>query len=263
MSIDNLKSTYYNSIEVKKLERQIKIVQSQEYKVFKHNSIIQNVVKRKNMLSSLEQKILNYIISQIKPNQKVTDNEFVFDMRLFSEICGADYDIGKNYINYKIALENLASNGFWLRDGQKKIYFQWIVTPIINFGTSKIIVTISDKVMPYLCDLATNFTSYELNQILKLNSSYSVAMYELLKSYEYQKLIKLSVTELKSLLGCEDKYKEYKDLRRNVIEIAINEINQKTNISVEWTPKRDGRNYTDIEFIIKEKDESILINGNL
>ena len=73
---------------------------ARNYKVVKDNKLIQDVTRKKYELSILEQKILGFIISMIKP--PTVSNPFPcyqleFDIRLFCKVCGIDFENGKNY----------------------------------------------------------------------------------------------------------------------------------------------------------------------
>lgn len=205
----------------------IVIEKARENKIVKDNKLIQNVTCRKYELSVLEQKILGFILSLIKPSKDIAGEpqyKYEFDIRTFCKVCGIDYNNGKNYINVKEALKKIADNSFWIDEGESELYFQWINTPRINKKSGKIIIKISDDVMPYLWNLQERFTAYEFYQILALKSSHSIAVYELLKSYAFKKKIIVGIDELKKYLNITDKYQEYKDFRRKVIEQVIGEI---------------------------------------
>lgn len=240
-------------------DEQIKISKAREYKIVKENRLIQNVTRRKYELSVLEQKVLGFILSLIKPTDVAQNGaptyRYEFDIQTFCKVCGIDEENGKNYLNIKNALSRLADNAFWLEENGEEFYFQWIVTPRIKKQSGKVVIKISDDVMPYLLNLQERFTSYELYQILALKGSYSIALYELLKSYAFRKTIILSIEDLKQYFGITEKYKEYKSFRRKVIEPAIEEINNFTDLDVQWNPIRAGRFYKSIEFKIEVKEQ--------
>ena len=163
-----------------------------------------------------------------------------------------DFENGKNYQNIKVALKRLADNSFWIEEDDDELLFQWINTPRIKKKSGKVIIKISDDVMPYLYNLQEKFTSYELYQILALKGSHSIALYELFKSYLFRKSVKFSIDDIKKYLSLEDKYKEYKEFRRRVIEPAVKEINEYTDLQVEWEPIKKGRTYVGIHFKIRK-----------
>ena len=49
-------------------------------------------------------------------------------------------------------------------------------------------IRIDEDLVPYLYELKERFTQYQLYNILAMKSAFSVRIYELMKSYEYQKI---------------------------------------------------------------------------
>ena len=239
----------------KKVIADMELMDNRSYSIVKDNKLIQNVTRRKYELSVLEQKVLCYILSKIKPAENITsvpEYTYQFNIREFCKVCGIDFDNGKNYKNIKSALDRLADNSFWLDYGEGEFRFQWIVTPDIKKGQGVIEVEIPKKVMPYLYNLSEKFTTYQFYNILALKSSYSIMLYELLKSYAWQKHIVLSIEDLRRYLGIgEEKYKEYKAFRRSVIERSIKEIEQYTDLRITFEPVRKGRYIVALEFNLR------------
>ena len=60
-------------------------------------------------------------------------------------------------------------------------------------------------------------------------------------------------SELKEILLIQDKYKDYRDLKKFVIEPSVKEINKFTDLQIEYNPEKEGRRITKINFIIGEK----------
>jgi len=80
-------------------------------------------------------------------------------------------------------------------------------------------------------ELKEKFTSYQLENVVRLNSVYSIRIYELLKQYERIRKRKLTLEELRYFLGIEkDKYIQYGHLKNKVLLVAQKEINEKTDI---------------------------------
>ena len=91
----------------------------------------------------------------------------------------------------------------------------------------------------------------------KFKSKHSLALYELFVDYydekrKYGETPKMSINELRKLLGLvSSEYKEFKFLKRDVINKAISEINIKSDILIESKFIKEGRKVVDIKFIIK------------
>ena len=121
---------------------------------------------------------------------------------------------------------------------------------IIDENQQYIDVTIDNDLIPYLFQLKDNFTTYYLQYIVNL-TPHSTHIYELLKQYEKIGHRKIGVSQIKSLLCIEGKYKNFSDFYRSVIEKSVKEINKHTDIHIipQKGDKR-GRKYESISFQI-------------
>lgn len=239
-------------------DERVELEKAREHLVIKDNRLIQNVSRRKYELSVLEQKVLGFIISLIKPPQNTAEEpqyKYSFDVRLFCKVCGIDYDNGKNYFNVKAALQKLSDNSFWIKEGDDEVLLRWIESVRITKKSGKVTVRFSSEIAPYLFNLRERFTQYELYQTLALKGAYSIALYEFLKSYCYKKTMTVSIEDLKKYFSIENKYREYKAFRRKVIEPSVSEINKYTDLNVKWEPYKQGRSYVAITFYIKKKEQ--------
>ena len=111
--------------------------------------------------------------------------------------------------------------------------------------------------LPYLLNLREKFLSYHLYNILCLSSKYSIRLYEILKSYLYIKTKIFKVDELKELLmlgsSSSKSYSEFKVFNRNILAKSICEINEMTDIYIEYTTIKQIRSVVAIEFKIRKK----------
>ena len=72
---------------------------------------------------------------------------------------------------------------------------------------------------------------------------------------KYQKIGKrnFTVSELREILNCENEYLKFAEFERRIIVPAVKEINDHSDIYVEYKKLKTGRIITEIEFIIKSK----------
>ena len=218
--------------------------------VVKSNTLIQ---KTRYQLTLQEQKILLYVISKVKP----TDNEFQyysFEIRDFCDACGISYS-GKNFSDLKDAILELYNKGFWFRENGEVITCSWIGKAKIKDGSSTVQIRLDETLKPYLLHIYENYTSYEVSCALVMKSKYSIRMYELLKSYCYVETVSMSIEELREMLQCYE-YADYRNFRRNVIEKAIDEINQFTDIRITYETYREGRSIKGFIFTIRRKSSA-------
>lgn len=65
---------------------------------------------------------------------------------------------------------------------------------------------------------------------------------------------KISLAELRRLTDTENKYKDWRNFRKRVLNTPMEEINNSSDrISFEWEAIRSGKNITDIKFTISKK----------
>ena len=85
------------------------------------------------------------------------------------------------------------------------------------------------KIQPYLIQLKKGFTLGELEILLKLKTGHSYKLYWLLRSYESLTRYEDSIENLKTILvkqeeGKPDKYTQWNDFKRYVLEPALEEV---------------------------------------
>lgn len=114
-------------------------------------------------------------------------------------------------------------------------------------------ITFSRSIIPFLTELKSNFTKYMLSDVAGFASSYSFRFYEFIMQYKSSGFLKISLSALRERLDLVDKYPATKDLRLWVIEVAINEINEKSPYNIKYRLIKTGRKYTHLELSFKPK----------
>lgn len=234
-------------------EESFELTKKKGYLVVKGNDLIQ---RNRFELSLMEQKTVAYICSMIKPIDSGFQSEYEFKIRDYCKICDIDYDNGANYAYVKETLKKLRDRSMWmtLEDGSETVV-GWLDRVTTNKKSGLAHIRIDDRLIPYLFDLKQQFTQYQLYNILDMKSAFSVRIYEIMKSYSFRHTIIFELNELKELLMVEHvkSYVNYKDFRVKVLEKAQTEINELTDINIEFEPIKTGRKVTSIKFIIEEK----------
>ena len=107
---------------------------------------------------------------------------------------------------------------------------------------------------PFLLDLQQCFTQYSLIEYLKLPSTYSQRLFEILKSWSGKPEVILSIAELHRMLDSPESFREnFKNFRTRVLEKAHKDITEKTSFRFEWEPVKVGRSVEKIRFIFSSK----------
>lgn len=220
--------------------------------VVKHNKIIES---KYNMTTS-EIKIIAKLTSMIKKDDE-DFKEYVFvSKKLLDEL-----NLGKeNYTVLEESINKLISRRIEIEQENKK---KKLVTTFLsscmydNTGDeSKVILRYDPQLKPYFLQLGKHFTKYYLQNVLELNSFYAIRIYELCKQYETLKERIILVEKLKEILDIEEKYKKYNDFKKYVLEIAKREINEKTDINIDYEEMKTGRKVTKIKFLVSSKKNS-------
>lgn len=224
--------------------------------VVKSNDLIQ---KSRFRLSLQQQKIILYVVSQIK-RQDHEMQTYTFNIADFCRICGLDSIGGQQYQNLKDALQELKSKTLWITpDPDTEVLVSWIGYAKIHKNSGTVDIRMDNDLKPYLLELKKNFTQYELIYTLRMKRKVSPRLYELLKSYHYDKTTQyrkdIEFEELRKLLGCETStYAQYKNLNRFVLKPCVKEINDQTDISVSYNPITAGKKTIGVSFIISRRN---------
>ena len=229
------------------------LTELRSYKIVKANELIQ---KSRFNLQLQEQKIILYLISKIKP-EDMELKEQTFEIRDFCKVCGLDADNGTNYRYIKQTLKDLRDKSIWITlDDGSETTLAWIDKVIMNKYSGAVTIKIDDMMKPYLLHLKERYTQYELLYTLAMKSQYSLRLYELLKSYEYQRTKIFDIENLKILLSAEN-YKRFPDFKRKVLDISMREINNLSDLTVTYDIIKESRRYAKIEFTMQVKKEII------
>jgi len=82
-----------------------------------------------------------------------------------------------------------------------------------------------------------------------LKTTYGLALYELILQREKRRYWKVELEEFKRLMGAEGKYEgRYDNLRRKIIDKAVDDINAITTYKLSYSPVREGRKVAYLEF---------------
>ena len=145
-----------------------------------------------------------------------------------------------------------------------RLYNLLDVLDVVANSDANIVVrmVIHREVVPYLVKLRKNFTKLYLDEFFTFSSSYSFRIYFMMMQFRDEKKAKwwckISLKDLRNALMLEDKYKANKDLKKWVIEAAIDEINNKSPIEASYELEMTGKKYTHLilKYQLKDKKKS-------
>ncbi|NHZ66624.1 replication initiation protein [Massilia genomosp. 1] len=183
-----------------------------------------------------EGRLIRMLIAQIKP----TDEDFrtykiaVSDFAKFFGLTG-----GSAYDLIDKAAESLAHRPITIRTGKSWLHTNWLSSAEHIEGSGYVELCFDKKLKPYLLQLKGYYKDYSLDKIINFKSGYSIRLFEILKANEFKADAKgnfkrsFEYDELREMLGIEkNEYPLFADVRRNVIETAVKEINANPDITI-------------------------------
>lgn len=143
---------------------------------------------------------------------------------------------------------------------------RWVNRASYLNDNGAVVLYMSSEVISMISRLEANFTQYLLEQVSDFKSKYSIRLYELLIKYrDVGNSKKFEIVELRSKLGLEDnEYKLNAVFKRDVLDKAIKEIGNKTDIQIKYEQFKEGRVISHILFKIgKKKDKKSKVGKDM
>src|SRR5699024_9704752 len=102
----------------------------------------------------------------------------------------------------------------------------------------------------------TLFTRFALEQVAPMNSVYSVRLYELLNQWKQAKKVNFELGVFRGQLRIEvDEYKAMSDFKKRVLDLAVSEINEKSDLKVSYEQVKKGVAIVGFKFKVLTKDK--------
>jgi plasmid replication initiation protein len=213
------------------------------------------LIEARYKLSIAEQRLIILILSQISPNDE-DFKDYEIHVSDFAQMFGLDL-VSSLYEQVANAAESLIGQKIYLRKGNNVQVMAWLSYICYEVGEGTVSMRFDMALKPYLLQLKSHFTQYDLNSIVSFKSQYTIRLYELLKMDAYkvrngQFEKTFIIDELRLLFGLEkNDYPLFADLKRRAIDPSISEISTKTDLNilnVEYS--KTGRKVTSVRFVV-------------
>ena len=137
----------------------------------------------------------------------------------------------------------------------KKVISRWVQNIAYIDDAATLEVTFTMDVVPLITRLEKQFTSYQLKQVTQLTGKYAIRLYELLIAWrEVVKTPIFEIADFRSKLGLSlDDYPRLDTFKRRVLESAVKQVNEHTDIIVTVEQHKDGRSICSFSFSFKQK----------
>lgn len=209
-------------------------------------------------LSLVEQRLMLLAIVEAREIQDLTPDTPI-EIKASSYREQYNTDSSEAYKQLSEATKQLFNRQFSYIDKYKSddaiTVSRWLneATYINNKGT--VVIYLNRNVISMISRLEANFTKYLLEQVSDFKSQYSIRLYELLIKYkDVGNSKKYTIEEIRSLLGIGvNEYKVLADFKKRVLDLAVKEINDKTDTTIKYEQFKEGRTISHILFKIGKK----------
>lgn len=215
-----------------------------------------NVVKQsyelnnaKYSLNAVETDLIMKMIAEIK-NEDKDFHPYRFKV---SEI---ETKIGKklNRDSLKTMATELRRKNLYIDKGKGSFLVTgWVSSFEYYADKGEIELCFDPKLKPYLLELQNRFAKADIRYIFQLSSEYAKRIYTIFKQWEKIGEYKIEVAEWQRILDVPKSQMMYGEFKRKVIETAKEQINEKTELEVDYKEIKTGRKVTHLEWTIKKR----------
>lgn len=233
---------------------------SKEIQIIKKDN---RLIEAKYKLSIHQQRILYTLLDIIH----TTDEDFkhykinIADIARKFELETSQY----LYSQMQEAMSDLVTKKITFNEGEDTIVMAWLSYARYRKGQGSVEISFHKDLKPYLLQLKSHFTQYQLSAVAQFKSAYSIRFYELLKMYEYlgkggQFYREFTIQELRDYMQMEKGiYENFKDFRIRVIEPSLKEITNFSDLKiVQVDYLKTGRAVSDVRITAEPKNQMML-----
>jgi len=213
-------------------------------------------------LTLVEQRVILLAIAEARRTQRGINGED------FLRIAAKDYaqqfetDESNAYLQLKEARKSLFNRQFVIYQADKEsghkevIEARWLSAASYIDGAGAIRLQFSQAIVPYITHLEKEFTIYRLEKISKMSSAYAIRLYELLVQWGSIGKREIDLQWLRKILMLEDgEYPSIKDFKKRIIDVALSQINEHSDLNASYTQRKTGRVVTHLIFEFSPKEE--------
>ena len=233
--------------------------------VVKDNSLI----NASYTLSLVEQRLILLAIIEARETGKGIDTDTFLEIHAQHYADRFHVDVKNTYAMLSEAVMTLFNRQVTYmtmdekRNKPEKRVVRWVSGISYVEGAGIVKLRFAPEVVPLITRLEQNFTSYELMQVSNLNL-YATRLYELLVCWRSTgKTPIIEIGEFRSRIGLQEhEYKPMNNFKNRVLEPAIKQINEHTDITVKVEQHKTGRSITGFSFKFKQKQQPKSIESN-
>ena len=206
---------------------------------------------------TLTEKRIFIYVSPLVRHQDVKEGDSI-TVRVLDFANACDIQPQTAYEGLRDACKNLFKRSFsYIDERACRVDCRWVYRVVYNEKKGEIELSFPKEIIYMLTifDKNNSFTIYDKNIGLSFRGMYSLRLYELLQQYKKLGERKVEISELRNMFSLNDKYKILANFKARVIDPAIEEINELSNLIISYEQIKRGRVITAFLFTIKEKEK--------
>ncbi|ELV07203.1 Replication protein [Wohlfahrtiimonas chitiniclastica SH04] len=230
--------------------------------VVKSNSLVESSYS----LSVTEFRLLQMVFAEISKFDDscgfLSGHEFRIHARDYANVFGVD--INGAYEALQDATNRLFHRYFTYEriytkpDKIELVHCRWVNKVAYSKMNGHVVMQLTPDVIDMVGKLKKCFTQYKIKQISNLTSMYALRLYELIIQWNSTKKTPIfEISDFRAKLGVpNDEYTRMFDFKKRVLDLAVNQINENTDINVEYEQHKRGRTIYGFSFsfmVLNEK----------
>lgn len=223
--------------------------------VYKSNSLVEASYR----LTVAEQRIILACISQVRRNETITD-EVMYSVSAQDIAALSETDEKTAYRDLQEAALRLKRREVRIEkeansNARRKqvLICGWVQSIMYVESEGRVCLRFNKDMLPYLSSLTQQFTKYQLKAVAKMSSAHAIRLYELLAQWREKGKREVELEWLRGALELGDRYPAIKDFKKWVIEPAIAQINEHSDLKVGYEQRKTGRVVSHFEFTFAPK----------
>lgn len=119
-------------------------------------------------------------------------------------------------------------------------------------------IVVSLELYQFLADLSKGATMFQMKVAMSFRSIYAMKLYEYISMQREFKTFQINLDTFRFIMNCEDKFEFTKDLKKYVLDIAVQQINESetTDLKVAYTDRKKGKKVIGFTFFISKTENA-------
>jgi hypothetical protein len=131
---------------------------------------------------------------------------------------------------------------------------RWVSAASYVDGAGTIRLRFAPDMVPFITRLEAQFTRYKLEKVAQMSSAYAIRLYELLMQWGSVGKREIELEWLKQVLMVDKNYERLDNFKKWVIDVALSQINEHSDLGASYAQRKTGRNVTHLIFTFAPKE---------